>query len=599
MTALSLTLDPLLAQLPILPVKQAHDLGVHDMTESAIPCTANSASAGSGQGMDCLGFRHLEYASSSSNAVSPNSASDDNSARASDDGPQTPSQPTNDAQPTDTDADQDPQPTDHTKEQTNQPITSTSVSAADLESSLLLKPFTGFTESTDPAASMATPQSLQDGSSLSPLEMLIAALDPQKQAQPMKCELETNKLNALEGFWNPAHSQDKGLWDAGQSSDAGFLGGYQIGHDLGRKGSYPPGVKRPFSDFDQLLSAADMYGGQSKHVRHDSLVDDTCSVDTTANAMPYTSAFSSTSAGQSTGMTFGQDMGQTQALNPCFDQLSQGSGLSLGIPLISQPQMSHMQLAQSLSMATHPPMHYPQHTRSLSLSHVDHSMMPIPASLQMSPMNAVSANRHPALGYFYDSFSAPSADEFVSAPMPIPSIPGVTVSPATKPRRVSVPDLTPTIEEKRIGSKALPRRQKVRFGEDLYTPTWVRGQGQQKEGFCDTCTPGKWLQLKNSAFWYHKQFLHGISSVSGRPFIRPVQVRHFDADIIEGLCHQCQQWVPIANSKRRNSVLWFRHAHKCHVYHKPKNECDFGEYPVVDSGAMLDVQSPVDHSSSS
>ncbi|KAJ1877492.1 hypothetical protein LPJ71_011227, partial [Coemansia sp. S17] len=121
---------------------------------------------------------------------------------------------------------------------------------------------------------------------------------------------------------------------------------------------------------------------------------------------------------------------------------------------------------------------------------------------------------------------------------------------------------------------ARPRRQKVRFSDDMYTPMWVRNNGQQKEGFCDTCVPGKWLQLKNSAFWYHKQFFHGISSVSGRPFIRPLQVRHFDADIIEGLCHQCRQWVPIANAKRRNSVLWFRHAHKCHVYHKPKQDCD-------------------------
>ncbi|KAJ1745037.1 hypothetical protein LPJ58_006378, partial [Coemansia sp. RSA 1591] len=221
MTALSLTLDPLLA-LPITPVKQTHDLGVDNMTESAIPCTANSASAGSGQGMDCLGFGRLGYASSS-DVVSPNSASDA-SARASDDGPQTPSLPTNNVQPTDSEPGHDPQITDHTNEQTTQPITSTSVSAADLESSLLLKPFTGFSETTDPAASMATPQSLQDGSSLSPLEMLIAALDPQKQAQPVKCEMETNRLNALDGFWNPAHTQGKGMWDAGQSSDAGLLG---------------------------------------------------------------------------------------------------------------------------------------------------------------------------------------------------------------------------------------------------------------------------------------------------------------------------------------------------------------------------------------
>ncbi|KAJ3159335.1 hypothetical protein HK101_001100 [Irineochytrium annulatum] len=47
-----------------------------------------------------------------------------------------------------------------------------------------------------------------------------------------------------------------------------------------------------------------------------------------------------------------------------------------------------------------------------------------------------------------------------------------------------------------------PRKQKVRFDGDLYTPTWVRFEGQRKEGFCDLCPkPGRWLQLKNSAFW--------------------------------------------------------------------------------------------------
>ena len=46
-----------------------------------------------------------------------------------------------------------------------------------------------------------------------------------------------------------------------------------------------------------------------------------------------------------------------------------------------------------------------------------------------------------------------------------------------------------------------PRKQKVRFEADLYTPVWVKGSAATKEGFCDMCTPGKWLQLKNSAFW--------------------------------------------------------------------------------------------------
>lgn len=126
------------------------------------------------------------------------------------------------------------------------------------------------------------------------------------------------------------------------------------------------------------------------------------------------------------------------------------------------------------------------------------------------------------------------------------------------------------LEAAKKDSNAIPRRQKLRFDGDEYTPKWVRYTGQLKEGYCDTCKPGKWLQLKNSAFWYHKQFFHGISSVSGKSFQKPLEQRAGDHDVVEGLCHQCKQFVPICNSKRKNSVLWYRHAHKCHIYDKPK-----------------------------
>ncbi|KAL7326754.1 hypothetical protein PS15p_209042 [Mucor circinelloides] len=118
------------------------------------------------------------------------------------------------------------------------------------------------------------------------------------------------------------------------------------------------------------------------------------------------------------------------------------------------------------------------------------------------------------------------------------------------------------LEAAKKDANAIPRRQKLRYEGDEYTPKWVRYTGQLKEGYCDTCKPGKWLQLKNSAFWYHKQFFHGISSVSGKPFQRPLEQRAGEHDVIEGLCHQCKQFVPICNSKRKNSVLWYRHAHK-------------------------------------
>lgn len=61
---------------------------------------------------------------------------------------------------------------------------------------------------------------------------------------------------------------------------------------------------------------------------------------------------------------------------------------------------------------------------------------------------------------------------------------------------------------------------------------------------------------------YHKQFYHGISSVSGKEFVQPLETRWVDQDLVEGLCHQCHQWVAVSNVKRKNSVLWYRHAHK-------------------------------------
>ncbi|KAI9336422.1 hypothetical protein DFJ73DRAFT_646722, partial [Zopfochytrium polystomum] len=117
---------------------------------------------------------------------------------------------------------------------------------------------------------------------------------------------------------------------------------------------------------------------------------------------------------------------------------------------------------------------------------------------------------------------------------------------------------------------AAPRRQGLRSHDDLYTPEWVRYDGVMKEGFCGLCEPpGRWLQLKNSAFWYHKQFVHGISAISGRPFVRPLALRTpsrplFTVSIAtEGLCHQCGDWHPASAVRALGAtVLWFRHAHK-------------------------------------
>jgi Domain of unknown function (DUF4451) len=108
-----------------------------------------------------------------------------------------------------------------------------------------------------------------------------------------------------------------------------------------------------------------------------------------------------------------------------------------------------------------------------------------------------------------------------------------------------------------------PHEQDLRFEGDLYTPRWVRGHGNKREGWCGICKPGRWLVLKNSAFWYDKSFTHGISAATGQRFLEPEQVRRMEGnpDVWEGLCHSCHEWVALVSNKKKGTT-WFRHAYK-------------------------------------
>ncbi|ROT38549.1 hypothetical protein SODALDRAFT_164835 [Sodiomyces alkalinus F11] len=110
----------------------------------------------------------------------------------------------------------------------------------------------------------------------------------------------------------------------------------------------------------------------------------------------------------------------------------------------------------------------------------------------------------------------------------------------------------------------IPREQQPRFEGDLYTPRWVRGHGQKREGWCGICRPGRWLVLKNSAYWYDKTFSHGISAPTGSPFPEPQQTRRVmgDPDAWEGFCSSCSDWVPLVGTKKQG-ITWFRHWSKC------------------------------------
>ncbi|KAK6542220.1 hypothetical protein TWF694_007978 [Orbilia ellipsospora] len=116
-----------------------------------------------------------------------------------------------------------------------------------------------------------------------------------------------------------------------------------------------------------------------------------------------------------------------------------------------------------------------------------------------------------------------------------------------------------------------PHEQELRFEGDLYTPKWVRNHGNKREGWCGICKPGRWLVLKNSAFWYDKSFTHGISAATGQAFMEPQEVRRVDGnpDVWEGLCHSCHEWISLISNKKKGTT-WFRHAYKCHVHQAPK-----------------------------
>ncbi|KAE8556741.1 hypothetical protein EYB25_001445 [Talaromyces marneffei] len=158
-----------------------------------------------------------------------------------------------------------------------------------------------------------------------------------------------------------------------------------------------------------------------------------------------------------------------------------------------------------------------------------------------------------------------------------------------------IKDMTPDDPE------MIPHKQNLRFENDLYTPKWVRGHGNKREGWCGICKPGRWLVLKNSAFWYDKSFSHGVSAVTGKAFEGPKETRRIkrmkNEDIgnnwaigggsseggqvltqrfgskttttWEGLCGSCNEWIPLVSSKKKGTT-WFRHAYKCQSQFKAR-----------------------------
>ena len=125
-----------------------------------------------------------------------------------------------------------------------------------------------------------------------------------------------------------------------------------------------------------------------------------------------------------------------------------------------------------------------------------------------------------------------------------------------------------------------------RSEDDKYSPVWIRGRGTEREGLCPLCQPPVWLKIKQSAYWYHMNFYHGISAATGRPYNRPISYR-FGLDEkcckrVEGHCGNCLQWILLATDYdgdqssesvegRLQLTSWYKHAQKCHYRTKEFN----------------------------
>ncbi|KAF8418836.1 hypothetical protein EV426DRAFT_634516 [Tirmania nivea] len=224
---------------------------------------------------------------------------------------------------------------------------------------------------------------------------------------------------------------------------------------------------------------------------------------------------------------------------------------------------------------------YP-HSHPYPHPHMQHTSHSLPASQLLLP-HANSFSR--GGGFFSGSSLASHNGTTVMMGYPFfRGILGSNVEPSHSHHAdlADPPDLYASLQEEQIlpppedmypeDPDMKPHEQELRFEGDLYTPRWVRGHGNKREGWCGICKPGRWLVLKNSAFWYDKSFTHGISAATGQQFVEPKEVRRMDGnpDVWEGLCHSCNEWVALVSNKKKGTT-WFRHAYKCHTHPKIKD----------------------------
>ena len=122
---------------------------------------------------------------------------------------------------------------------------------------------------------------------------------------------------------------------------------------------------------------------------------------------------------------------------------------------------------------------------------------------------------------------------------------------------MSTPRTNPPIQSSMIANV---QRRNPRFEGDLYTALWVRGEGIERAGWCGFCS--SWHKMKDSAYWYHLHYTHGIAYATGKPIDGPRETQWVDFFGWNVMCGGCHKWLSIGVGDKARTC-YFRHAHKC------------------------------------
>ncbi|KAI5148777.1 hypothetical protein ENBRE01_0527 [Enteropsectra breve] len=103
--------------------------------------------------------------------------------------------------------------------------------------------------------------------------------------------------------------------------------------------------------------------------------------------------------------------------------------------------------------------------------------------------------------------------------------------------------------------------------QNCYVPSATRGKGPTKEAFCRLCRG--WFRMKNSSYWYHMNYIHGINK-NGKRIPEPVLRKKHSAlkenkdKKYEGFCKECGKWLVLGNTEKGIKFGWYKHWQREH-----------------------------------